>query len=60
VLDENHSWAIQGLLQLWIGSFILGYDSALAHFVLPEGLAALVIVPGWFTFIIGAIYVLLV
>ncbi|CAG8718546.1 9600_t:CDS:2 [Acaulospora morrowiae] len=60
MLDETHSWTCFGLLQMIIGSLILGYDSGINSIdFLGYSLFEFIIVPGWFVFVIGIIYVFL-
>ncbi|RIB07432.1 hypothetical protein C2G38_2147574 [Gigaspora rosea] len=54
------SWTFFGFLQAITGSFILGYDSGInSYSFLGYSLFIFIIIPGWFVFIIGIIYILL-
>ncbi|KAF0540342.1 putative transmembrane protein [Gigaspora margarita] len=54
------SWTFFGFLQVITGSFILGYDSGInSNSFLGYSLYIFIIIPGWFVFIIGMIYILL-
>ncbi|CAG8587612.1 7851_t:CDS:2 [Ambispora gerdemannii] len=59
MLDDTHSWSFFGFLQIVMGSLILGYDSGISsvHF-LGHSLYIFIVVPGWFIFIIGIIYMI--
>jgi len=60
MLDDSHSWTFFGFLQIITGSLILGYDSGINSIdFLGHSLFEFIIVPGWFLFVIGIIYVLL-
>ncbi|KAJ3271134.1 hypothetical protein HK104_004747 [Borealophlyctis nickersoniae] len=60
MLGEDHSWAVMGWIQVCTGSLILGYDSGIVSSTeVGTGLNLFVLVPGWFVFIIGGVYVLL-
>ncbi|RHZ67251.1 hypothetical protein Glove_302g26 [Diversispora epigaea] len=60
MLDDSHSWTFFGFLQMITGSLILGYDSGInSTEFLGYSLFTFIIVPGWFVFIIGIIYVCL-
>jgi len=59
MLDESHSWTFFGFLQVVMGSLILGYDSGISsQSFLGHSLFIFIVVPGWFVFIIGIIYML--
>jgi hypothetical protein len=52
-------WTFFGFLQIAMGSLILGYDSGInSQKFLGQSLFIFIIVPGWFVFIIGIIYML--
>ncbi|RKO91821.1 hypothetical protein BDK51DRAFT_30700 [Blyttiomyces helicus] len=61
VLDDDHTWAYMGWIQVCTGSFILGYDSGIASndALGSDSLGIFILVPGWFVLIIGFIYVFL-
>ncbi|CAG8719166.1 13166_t:CDS:2, partial [Acaulospora morrowiae] len=60
ILDDSHGWVCFGLLQIIMGSLILGHDSGINSIdFLGYGLHVFIVVPGWFVFVIGIIYVLL-
>ena len=53
------SWTFFGFLQISMGSLILGYDSGInSQNFLGQSLFIFIVVPGWFVFIIGIIYML--
>ncbi|CAG8445025.1 19162_t:CDS:2 [Dentiscutata erythropus] len=55
-----NSWTFFGFLQVITGSLILGYDSGInSYSFLGYSLYIFIIVPGWFVFIIGIIYIIL-
>jgi len=59
MLDETHTWTFFGFLQAAMGSLILGYDSGISsQEFLGQSLFLFIVVPGWFIFIIGIIYML--
>jgi len=59
MLDDTHSWAFFGFLQIFTGSLILGYDSGISSVqFLGYSLFMFIAVPGWFVFTIGIIYLL--
>ena len=59
MLDDSHSWTFFGFLQIAMGSLILGYDSGISsQRFLGHSLFIFIVVPGWFVFIIGIIYML--
>jgi glycosyltransferase involved in cell wall biosynthesis len=54
-----NTWTFFGFLQFVTGSFILGYDSGInSESLLGHSLFIFIVVPGWFIFIIGIIYML--
>jgi len=60
MLDDNHSWTFFGFLQMVMGSLILGYDSGISSYsFLGHSLFVFIVVPGYFIFIIGIIYVII-
>ncbi|KAJ3032810.1 hypothetical protein HDV00_007131 [Rhizophlyctis rosea] len=59
IVSRHKSWTGMGWIQLCAGSFILGYDSIITSISTQANLYYLVLVPGWFLFLIGWIYVLL-
>ncbi|GES85728.1 hypothetical protein GLOIN_2v1517884 [Rhizophagus clarus] len=53
------SWTFFGFLQISMGSLILGYDSGInSQRFLGHSLFIFIVVPGWFVFLIGIIYML--
>jgi hypothetical protein len=59
MLDDNHSWTFFGFLQIIMGSLILGYDSGINSLsFLGQSIFVFIIVPGWFVFINGIIYLI--
>jgi len=60
MLSEENSWTFFGFIQMVIGSFILGYDSGInSESFLGQSLYVFIVVPGWFVFIVGVIYLLI-
>lgn len=59
MLDDDHSWSFFGFLQIVMGSLILGYDSGInSEDFLGTSLFVFIVVPGWFIFVIGIIYLI--
>ncbi|CAI2165614.1 13488_t:CDS:1 [Funneliformis geosporum] len=59
MLDDSQTWTFFGFLQTAMGSLILGYDSGIgSQSFLGQSLFLFIVVPGWFVFIIGIIYML--
>ncbi|KAG9293341.1 hypothetical protein G9A89_007587 [Geosiphon pyriformis] len=60
MLDDSHSWTFFGFLQIIMGSLILGYDSGISSKVfLGHSLYVFIVVPGYFIFIIGILYLVI-